>query len=139
MLNETQLREKVRENLINNCGKAFSIFENYIDDKLIKGCGKVAINKFKYINIMQGRFDKFTTKEYKALNDAYDLFFKVLNEVVELRVNDIEYDTRLFFKNCDFFDDEEVNILFQCLKRYSNNGYTVCTSNDSIAIYTKNL
>lgn len=51
MLNETQLREKVRENLINNYGNVFSIFENYVDNKLIKGFGKTTINKFECINI----------------------------------------------------------------------------------------
>ncbi|MDY3800614.1 MAG: hypothetical protein SOZ95_01055 [Bacilli bacterium] len=139
MIDKTQLRKKIIEKIINDYGDIFSVFEKYIDNKLINNHGKMTINKFEYINIMQCCFKKFTTKEYKTLIDAYNLFFKELKNATVFRVNDFKYDAKSFFKNYNFFDCEEANILFQCLKQYIDNDYIVYAFNDSIIVYAENF
>ena len=139
MIDKTQLRKKIIEKIINDYGDIFSVFEKYIDNKLINNHGKMTINKFEYINIMQCCFKKFTTKEYKTLIDAYNLFFKELKNATVFRGNDFKYDAKSFFKNHKFFDCEEANILFQCLKQYTDNDYIVYAFNDSIIVYAENF
>lgn len=142
MIDKIQLRKKIIEKIINDYGDIFSVFEKYIDNKLINNHGKITINKFEYINIIQCCFKKFTTKEYKILTNAYNLFFKELKNATVLKVNDFKdfkYDAKNFFKNYNFFDCEEANILFQCLKQYVDNDYVVYAFNNSIIIYAENF